>query len=98
MQVVGYTRVSSEDQARDGVSLDAQREKVRLFAELHTLDLVEVIVEAGVSAKSIDRPGLSRALAMLGDGRAAGLGRDPPSPSHSASPRHDGGSLPTYHY
>src|SRR5689334_19166 len=64
MKVVGYVRVSSEDQARDGVSLDAQREKVLLFARLHGLDLAEVVADAGVSAKTLDRPGLSRVLAM----------------------------------
>jgi site-specific DNA recombinase len=73
MRVVGYTRVSTEDQARDGVSMDAQAEKVRLFAELHNLELVEVIADAGVSAKTIDRPGLSRALAMLDSGEAGGV-------------------------
>lgn len=73
MRVVGYVRVSSEDQARDGVSLDAQREKVRLFAELHGLDLAEVVTDAGASAKTLDRPGLSRVLAMLDAGEAAGV-------------------------
>ena len=73
MRVVGYIRVSSEDQARDGVSLDAQREKVRLFAELHGLDLAEVVTDAAVSAKTLDRPGLSRVLAMLDAGEVGGV-------------------------
>jgi DNA invertase Pin-like site-specific DNA recombinase len=47
------------------VSLDAQRAKVRAYAQLYDLDLAEVIVDAGESAKSLDRPGLQRALAML---------------------------------
>src|SRR3954465_11289985 len=73
MRVVGYVRVSSADQARDGVSLDAQSQKVRLFAELHGLDLADVVTDAGASAKTLDRPGLSSVLAMLDGGEAAGL-------------------------
>ena len=73
MRVAAYVRVSTEDQSRDGVSLDAQREKVRLYAELHGLDLVEIITDAGVSAKTIERPGLSRVLAMLDSGEAGGV-------------------------
>src|SRR4051794_26295711 len=74
MRVVGYVRVSSEDQARDGVSLDAQRQKVRLFAELHVLDLAEVVTDAAASAKTLDRPGLSRVLALLDGGEVGGGG------------------------
>ena len=75
MQIIGYARVSSEDQAQHGISLDAQEEKIRLYAELHGLQLVTpgVIVDAGVSAKNLDRPGLARALAMLDRGEVAGL-------------------------
>lgn len=57
--------MSTEKQADKGVSLDAQRAKVQQYAALYDLDLVDVIVDAGVSAKSLDRPGLGRALAML---------------------------------
>ena len=35
--------------------------------------LVEVIVDAGVSAKTLDRPGLQRALALLRQGQAHAL-------------------------
>lgn len=72
-QVIGYARVSTEEQASDGVSLGAQVEKIRAYAALYDLDLVEVIVDAGVSAKTLHRPGLTRALDMLRSGAASGL-------------------------
>jgi hypothetical protein len=34
------------------------------------LDLVGIFEDAGLSAKSLDRPGLTRALAVLEDGKA----------------------------
>jgi site-specific DNA recombinase len=73
MIVIGYTRVSSEEQAREGVSLSAQAEKVGLYCGLHNLDLLDVVVDAGVSAKTLARPGLARVLAALDDGSVGGL-------------------------
>jgi DNA invertase Pin-like site-specific DNA recombinase len=73
MKVVGYIRVSTEEQAQDGVSLDAQRAKVEGYARLYDLTLVDVVADAGQSAKTLDRPGLARALELLNAGRAAGL-------------------------
>ena len=64
-RAVAYLRVSTEKQADKGVSLDAQRAKVEAYAQLYELDLVEVIVDAGLSAKTLDRPGLGKALGML---------------------------------
>lgn len=72
-KVVGYVRVSTEGQADAGVSLEAQTAKLRAFAIAMELELVEVIVDAGVSAKTLNRPGLSRALARLEAGEASGL-------------------------
>jgi DNA invertase Pin-like site-specific DNA recombinase len=73
VKVAGYVRVSGDDQAREGVSLGVKVEKIRLYAELHALELVEVLSDPGVSAKTLERPGLSRALAMLDAGRVGGL-------------------------
>jgi DNA invertase Pin-like site-specific DNA recombinase len=73
VRIIGYVRASTEEQAREGVSLDAQRTKVEQYAALHGLDLVEVLVDAGVSAKSLNRPSLARALAMLDAGQAEGI-------------------------
>ena len=72
-KTIAYLRVSTERQADTGVSLDAQQEKARAYASLYDLDLIEVIIDAGESAKSLDRPGLQRALAMLKNGQADAL-------------------------
>ena len=72
-RTVAYLRVSLAVQAEKGVSLDAQRAKVAAYAELYDLDIVEVIVDAGVSAKTLDRPGLGKALSMLRTGKAEAL-------------------------
>ena len=53
--------------------MEAQRAKLAAYAGLYELELVEVVVDAGVSAKTLNRPGLSRALGMLESGEAAAL-------------------------
>jgi DNA invertase Pin-like site-specific DNA recombinase len=72
-RTIAYLRVSTDKQADRGVSLDAQRAKVAAYAELYDLELLEVIVDAGESAKTLDRPGLQRALGMLKAGEAEAL-------------------------
>lgn len=64
-RVVGYCRVSTEEQAQEGVSLDAQRAKIVQYAEVYDLELIDVFIDAGLSGKSLDRPGLQQALVML---------------------------------
>jgi DNA invertase Pin-like site-specific DNA recombinase len=46
MRVLGYARVSTDEQAADGVSLDAQVAKVRAYCALHDLDLIEVLTDS----------------------------------------------------
>ena len=70
---VGYLRVSTDKQAEHGVSLEAQQAKLTAYAQLYDLELVDVIVDAGASAKTLDRPGLQRALHMLRSGQANAL-------------------------
>jgi DNA invertase Pin-like site-specific DNA recombinase len=73
MKVLGYVRVSTEEQSEEGVSLDAQIAKIRLYCELHDLELIDVIVDAGESGKSLDRPGIQDALHRLDRRKADGL-------------------------
>jgi DNA invertase Pin-like site-specific DNA recombinase len=73
MKVIGYVRVSTEEQAKEGFSLGAQGSKLTGYAALYDVELVGVIEDAGVSAKSLDRPGLQKALAMLRNGEVEGI-------------------------
>lgn len=68
MKAIGYVRVSTEKQADFGVSIDAQTEKVRAMAVVQGADLAEVIVDAGESAKSLNRPGMARLMALVDAG------------------------------
>ena len=68
MRVIAYLRVSTADQADNGVSLDAQQAKTAAYASLYGLEIVEIIVDAE-SAKSLAREGLQRALGLLKAGR-----------------------------
>jgi site-specific DNA recombinase len=59
---IGYVRVSTEEQANEGVSLAAQEDRIRAYAALYNYELAEIVVDAGESAKSLKRPGISRIL------------------------------------
>ncbi len=68
MKAIGYVRVSTEKQADFGVSLEAQTEKVRAMAVVQGAELAEVIVDAGESAKSLNRPGMALLLSLVDAG------------------------------
>ena len=73
MKVVGYVRVSTEEQATQGVSLQAQEAKLRQYCDLYGHDLAEVVIDAGQSAKTLNRPGLAKVLASLEAGEVEGV-------------------------
>ena len=66
-RAIGYVRVSTEEQAREGVSLGAQVERVKAYCVLQGLELVDVISEEGVSASKAlaSRPGGARLISAL---------------------------------
>ena len=51
MKAIGYIRVSTDGQATDGVSLEAQRSKIAAWCELNDYELVSVYCDSGVSGK-----------------------------------------------
>ena len=72
-QAVCYVRVSTEEQARKGVSLAAQEEKLRAYCTMTGMAVVEVIREEGVSGSIplADRPGGAAMLRLLAEGKAS---------------------------
>jgi DNA invertase Pin-like site-specific DNA recombinase len=67
-QSVGYARVSTDKQADRGFSLEAQTERIRAMAVVQGVELSEIIVDAGESAKSLDRPGMTHLLDLVNRG------------------------------
>lgn len=65
----GYARVSTVDQADQGVSLDAQTERIRGWSLANGYQLVDMLVDRGLSGGRCDnRPALQEALRSLSRG------------------------------
>jgi DNA invertase Pin-like site-specific DNA recombinase len=62
---IGYVRVSTDEQARIGVSLEAQEAKIRDYARLNDLDLSRIIRDEGESGKNLRRPGVLDIISMV---------------------------------
>jgi DNA invertase Pin-like site-specific DNA recombinase len=73
MRVIAYARVSTVEQAEGGISLDAQIAKMVAYASLYDLTIIETIMDPGESGKTLNRPGLRRALGLMKAGKADGL-------------------------
>ena len=60
---IAYVRVSTEDQATEGVSIEAQKAKLAAWCLINDCELVATYVDAGLSGGRADnRPGLQAAI------------------------------------
>jgi DNA invertase Pin-like site-specific DNA recombinase len=73
MQVLGYVRVSTDEQSDSGAGLEAQRLAIAAECERRGWRLIGVIEDAGFSAKDLKRPGIQAALQALQAGDAKAL-------------------------
>jgi len=64
-----YIRVSTEEQAKEGFSLTAQRERLEAYAKSQGWDIVGYYTDEGVSAKDTNRPELKRMIDDIKNGR-----------------------------
>ena len=62
---VGYCRVSTEEQAKEGISLKHQEAKIEQYAKLHNLKLIEIIIDEGKSGKDLNREGVNKILSLI---------------------------------
>ena len=79
--LVAYLRVSTKEQGRSGLGIEAQREAVARFAAVEGFQVAAefVEIESGKGSDALDRrPALAAALA---EARRLGRGRRLPSPS-----------------
>jgi site-specific DNA recombinase len=62
--------------------LEAQAEKIRAMALVQGAELSEIIVESGESAKSLNRPGMTKLLALVDAGKGEVGHRGQAGPPH----------------
>jgi site-specific DNA recombinase len=70
---VAYCRVSTDEQAAEGFSIDGQAEKLRAYAALRELGPVTVIEDPGRSGKDLNRPGLRQVLDAVERGHVSNI-------------------------
>jgi len=68
-----YIRVSTEKQADEGYSLEAQESRLQSFCDAQgwTVDAAHVYVDAGISGKSTERPAFLAMMQAAQDGQIA---------------------------
>src|SRR5262245_30722599 len=72
MEAIGYCRVSTTEQAQDGISLAAQQAKIAAWCMAHDYQLVACHEDAGLSGSRADnRPALQNALRDVCQRKAA---------------------------
>jgi site-specific DNA recombinase len=62
MRAAAYIRVSTEEQASEGHSLDAQRERILDYIQFQKWTLVGSYTDPGFSGKNLNRPDMTRLL------------------------------------
>ncbi len=68
LKAVGYVRVSTEEQAHEGYSLEAQERSIRAYCEARGWSLTRVYRDEGLSAyKDVRRPGYEAMIAAMGN-------------------------------
>lgn len=58
MKVIGYIRVSTSGQARDGYSLSYQQDEIRSYCHEQGWDLQDIFMDEGISGAKIDEEAL----------------------------------------
>ncbi len=65
---IGYIRVSTEEQAREGYSLEAQKKKIEAYAFLNEIENLKIYEDRGFSGTSLKRPAMEKILRLIKDG------------------------------
>lgn len=66
IKVIGYIRVSTEEQAKEGFSLDNQRKDLRDYCLYRGWNLIDVYADEGISGASVnERQGLNMAIRYI---------------------------------
>ena len=67
IKAIGYIRVSTDEQVKEGISLENQEQKIRDYCRLKDFEILKIIQDAGLSAKNLRRPGAQKVIEMAQD-------------------------------
>lgn len=67
VRVCIYIRVSTQEQAKEGYSIEAQRDRLIAYCKARGWTIVEIIVDPGYSGASLDRPGIQQLMDHVKD-------------------------------
>jgi DNA invertase Pin-like site-specific DNA recombinase len=67
LKAVGYIRVSTDEQAKEGLSLDLQESRVTAYCQAKGWELLRIYRDEGESGKSLVRPGIKNLIEDLKD-------------------------------
>ena len=63
--VLGYVRVSTDEQAASGLGLDAQRERITAYCLARGWTLAAIVCDAGYSASTLKRPAMDNVRQLM---------------------------------
>ena len=70
MKTAIYIRVSTEEQVKDGFSVNAQKDKLTKYAEINEWNIVDYYIDEGISGKNIkDRSEVNRLINDIKEGK-----------------------------
>ncbi len=70
MRIILYVRVSTQEQAKEGYSIEEQIERLQKFCEAHKWIVVKIYTDAGYSGGNMDRPALQDLIRDVKAGKA----------------------------
>lgn len=62
INVAAYVRVSTDEQAEQGISIDAQKNRIAAYAQAQGWELYDFYVDDGWSGKDLQRPAIQRMI------------------------------------
>lgn len=68
-RVFVYVRVSTQEQAKEGYSIDEQIERLKKYCDAHGWTIVKIYTDAGYSGGNMDRPALQDMIQDIQDGK-----------------------------
>ncbi|AVX21645.1 site-specific DNA recombinase [Carboxydocella sporoproducens DSM 16521] len=70
MKKVGiYIRVSTQEQAEEGYSIQAQKDRLISYCKAKDWNIVDIYVDGGYSGSNLDRPGIQKLIEDVNNGK-----------------------------